>query len=54
MAFGIILIAAGVVLLLDSLGLLHDVGVAQLWPVAVIAIGIAIVYNQVRRSWRRR
>jgi LiaI-LiaF-like transmembrane region len=51
---GIIFIVAGVVLLLDSIGVLHDVGVGQLWPVAVIAIGISIVYNQVRRSWRRR
>lgn len=54
MAIGIIFIVAGVVLLLDTLGVLHDIGVAELWPVAIIAIGITIVYNQVRRSWRRR
>jgi hypothetical protein len=54
MVLGILLIAVGAVLLLDSLGLIGDVGFAELWPLILIAIGLSIVYDRVRRTWRRR
>ncbi|MDA0351091.1 MAG: DUF5668 domain-containing protein [Chloroflexi bacterium] len=54
MAFGILLVLLGVVLLLDSLDLIEGVGFGELWPLLVIALGATIVFERVRRSWRRR
>jgi hypothetical protein len=54
MAFGLLLIVIGVLFLVDSLNLIEGVGFAELWPVLLIAIGVAIIYDRVRRSWRRR
>jgi uncharacterized sodium:solute symporter family permease YidK len=54
MAFGVLLVLVGVVLLLDSLGVIEGVGFGELWPLLLIAIGATIVYERVRRSWRRR
>jgi uncharacterized sodium:solute symporter family permease YidK len=53
-ALGILLVLIGLLLLLDSLGLIEDVGFGELWPLILVAIGVAIIYERVRRSWRRR
>ena len=53
MIVGVTLVVVGIVLLLDSLGVLDGVDIGQLWPVVPIALGIAIIYDRVRRSWRR-
>jgi hypothetical protein len=47
-------VLVGVVLLLDSLGIIEGVGFRELWPLLLIAVGVSIVYERVRRSWRRR
>lgn len=54
MAFGLLLIVIGLLLLVDSLNLFEGVGFEELWPVLVIAVGVAIIYDRIRRSWRRR
>lgn len=54
MAFGILLVLVGLLLLLDSLDVIEGVGFGELWPLILIAAGGAIVYERVRRSWRRR
>lgn len=54
MTFGILLVLVGVILLLDSLDIIEGVGFGELWPLLLIAIGIAIVTDRVRRGWRRR
>ncbi len=54
MAFGILLVLVGSLLLIDSLDIIEGVGFAELWPLLLIAVGVAIVYERVRRSWRRR
>lgn len=54
MALGILLILIGALFLLDSLGLIDGVGFAELWPLLLIAVGIAIVYDRLRRVRRRR
>lgn len=53
-AFGLLLIVIGLLFLIDSLDLIEGVGFEELWPVLLITIGIAIIYDRVRRSWRRR
>ena len=54
MAFGILLMLVGLILLLDSLDVIEGVGFGELWPLLLIAVGVAIVYERVRRNWRRR
>lgn len=54
MALGILLVLIGGLFLLDSLDLIEGVGFGQLWPVLVIAVGAAIIYDRVRRNFRRR
>ena len=54
MALGVLLVLVGALLLLDSLDLIEGVGFAELWPVLLITLGVAIIYERVRRSWRRR
>lgn len=54
MALGILLVVIGIVFLLDSLDIIQGVGFGELWPVLLIALGVAIVYDRVRRTWRRR
>ena len=54
MAFGLLLVVVGLLLLIDSLNLIDNVGFEELWPVLLITIGVAIIYDRVRRSWRRR
>jgi len=53
-ALGILLVLIGGLFLLDSLDLIEGVGFGQLWPVLVIAVGAAIIYDRVRRNFRRR
>lgn len=54
LAFGLLLVVIGILLLVDSLNLIENVGFEELWPVLLITIGVAIIYDRVRRSWRRR
>jgi len=54
MALGLLLVVIGLLFLVDSLNLFEGVGFAELWPILLIAIGAAIIYDRVRRSWRRR
>ncbi|MCK9486942.1 MAG: DUF5668 domain-containing protein [Dehalococcoidia bacterium] len=54
MALGILLVAIGLLFLLDSLGVIEGVGFAEFWPLLLIAVGVAIIYDRVRRAWRRR
>ena len=53
-ALGIMLIIVGAIFLLDSLGVIDDVSFGELWPILLIRLGVVIVYDRVRRSWRRR
>jgi hypothetical protein len=53
-ALGIMLIIVGAIFLLDSLGVIDDVSFGELWPILLIGIGVVIVYDRIRRSWRRR
>ena len=50
MALGIMLIIVGAIFLLDSL----DVSFGELWPILLIGFGVVIVYDRLRRAWRRR
>ncbi len=54
MALGIMLIIIGAVFLLDSLDIIDDVSIAELWPILLIGLGIVIIYDRLRRAWRRR
>ena len=53
MAFGIVLIIIGVIVLLESLGI-TQAGWDELWPLTLIGLGLVIIYERVRRSMRRR
>lgn len=52
-AVGVVLVVIGTIFLLEALGVL-DVGINELWPVILIAIGLVIVYERMRRYYRRR
>lgn len=54
MAFGVVFITVGMLLLLDSLDVIPEVTAAQFWAAALIGFGVMIVIRGVRRSWRRR
>ncbi|MCK9495142.1 MAG: DUF5668 domain-containing protein [Dehalococcoidia bacterium] len=54
MAFGLLLVVIGLLLLVDSLNLIKGVGFQELWPILIITIGVAIIYDRIRRSLRRR
>lgn len=54
MAFGVLLVVVGLLLLVDSLNLIEGVGFEELWPVLLVVLGATIVYDRVRRAWRRR
>jgi hypothetical protein len=45
--WGIILILVGTVFQLNNLGILHA-GIADLWPVAIIAVGLALMWGAMR------
>jgi len=53
MAFGIVLIIIGAIILLESLGI-TQAGWNELWPLTLIGVGLVIIYERIRRSMRRR
>ena len=53
MTFGIVLCVIGAIFLLESLGITH-VGIRELWPLILIALGLMIVFERFRRRLRRR
>jgi len=53
MAIGVVLVVIGAIFLLESLGVI-DAGISELWPVILIAVGLVIVYERMRRSLRGR
>lgn len=53
MAFGVVLVVVGLIFLAESLGL-TDAGIRELWPLLLIGIGAVILYERVRRAYRRR
>jgi hypothetical protein len=54
MVLGVLLVLIGALFLLDSLGVIEGVGFRELWPVILIAVGVAIIYDRARQAWRRR
>ena len=52
-AFGIVLVIVGLIFLAESLGI-TDAGIRELWPLILIGVGLAILYERGRRIWRRR
>lgn len=53
MAFGVVLVIVGLIFLAESLGL-TDAGIRELWPLLLIGFGAVILYERVRRAYRRR
>lgn len=53
MALGVVLVVIGAIFLLESVGVI-DAGLAELWPVILIALGLVILYERLRRYYRRR
>ncbi len=54
MALGVMLVIVGLVFLLNALGVIPGVSFRELWPVILIAAGVTLIYDRIRRSWRRR
>jgi len=52
-AIGVVLVVIGVIFLLESLDII-EVGLNKLWPVILIAVGLVIVYERMRHTYRRR
>ena len=53
MAFGVLLVIVGGIFLAESLGL-TEFGILELWPLLLIGGGCVILYERVRRAYRRR
>ncbi len=53
MALGVVLVIVGAIFLMESVGII-DAGLAELWPVILIALGLVILYERMRRYYRRR
>ena len=53
MAFGVVLVVVGLIFLAESLGL-TEAGIRELWPLLLIGVGAVILYERVRRAYRRR
>lgn len=53
MAFGVLLVIVGVIFLAESLGI-TDAGIRELWPLLPIGGGCVILYERLRRAYRRR
>ena len=53
MAFGVVLVIVGLIFLAESLGI-TEAGIRELWPLLLIGIGAVILYERVRRAYRRR
>jgi hypothetical protein len=52
-ALGVVLVIIGLIFLAESLGI-TDAGIRELWPLILIGVGLVIVYERVRRAFRRR
>ena len=52
-AFGVVLVIIGLIFLAESLGI-TEFGIRELWPLILIGIGAVILYERLRRAWRRR
>lgn len=53
MLFGLVLIAVGVLLLLEKLGIITQ-GLGTYWPVILIVIGLGILLGNFKGPWRGR
>ena len=53
MAFGVVLVIIGLIFLAESLGI-TEFGICELWPLILIGVGAVILYERLRRAWRRR
>ncbi len=53
MAFGIVLVIVGLIFLAESLGV-TEAGIRELWPLILIGVGAVILYERLRRVYRRR
>lgn len=53
MAFGVLLIVLGLILLLESLGI-TEAGIREWWPLLLVGLGAQILYHRFRGHWRRR
>jgi hypothetical protein len=53
MALGILLVLIGGLFLLESLGV-TEMGIRELWPLILIAVGVMILVERFRRRYRRR
>jgi hypothetical protein len=53
MAFGVVLVIVGLIFLGESMGI-TDAGIRELWPLILIAMGGVILYERLRRAYRRR
>ncbi len=53
MAFGVVLVIIGLIFLAESLGI-TEFGIRELWPLILIGVGAVILYERLRRAWRRR
>ena len=53
MAFGVVLVIVGLIFLAESLGI-TDAGIRELWPLILIGVGAVILYERLRRAYRRR
>lgn len=53
MAFGVLLVIVGGIFLAESLGL-TEFGIRELWPLLLIGGGCVILYERLRRAYRRR
>ena len=51
MAFGVVLVIIGVIVLLESLGI-TKAGFDELWPLTLIGLGLLVIYERARR-WHR-
>lgn len=52
-AFGVVLVIIGLIFLAESLGV-TEFGIRELWPLILIGVGAVILYERLRRAWRRR
>jgi hypothetical protein len=53
MALGVLLLLIGGIFLLESLGV-TEIGIRELWPLILIAVGLMILFERFRRRYRRR
>lgn len=54
MIFGIILVAIGVIFLLQNLGVIQEGAWKIIWPIIVIALGVGFIIHRLKEKGRRR